>query len=67
MITHSRLLEYIREYRDVRGYPPTIQEMADAFHTVKSVVYYHLVRMERAGLIERAPLCARAITIKEQK
>ncbi len=61
-----RILEYIRETVQDRGYPPTVREIGDAVGlTSSSSVHSQLANLERKGLISRDPTKPRAVTLAE--
>lgn len=58
------VLQFISEYIARSGYPPTFQEIADAFGIVsKHGVVRHLRALERKGYITRSDTLARSIRI----
>jgi repressor LexA len=58
------VLEFISDYIGQSGYPPTFQEIADAFGIVsKHGVVRHLEALERKGYITRSDTLARSIRI----
>ncbi|MEJ2635045.1 MAG: transcriptional repressor LexA [Calditrichia bacterium] len=58
------VLEFISKYTNEHGYPPTYQNIADAFGIVsKHGVVRHLVALERKGYIQRSDTLARSIRI----
>jgi repressor LexA len=58
------VLEFISDYIGQSGYPPTFQEIADAFGFVsKHGVVRHLEALERKGYITRSDTLARSIRI----
>jgi repressor LexA len=58
------VLQFIAEYIGQFGYPPTFQEIADAFGIVsKHGVVRHLQALERKGYITRSDTLARSIRI----
>lgn len=60
----TRILKFIREFIDDRGYAPTIAEIQRACGiSSKSVVEYHLRALEREGHIRRDAEISRAIRI----
>ncbi len=62
--TTWRVLDALQEHIARRGYPPTVRELAQAVGLrTPSAVHYHLDRLERLGMIERAPGRSRAIRI----
>jgi repressor LexA len=62
------ILEYIAEYLVDHSYPPSYQEIADAFDIVsKNGVVRHLKALIRKGYIEKTDTSARSIRIIDQK
>lgn len=60
----NRILKFIKEFIDDRGYAPTIAEIQRACGiSSKSVVEYHLKALEREGHIKRDAEISRAIEI----
>lgn len=60
-----RILAFIREFMDERGYPPTLREIGDGMDiSSTSVVFHHLEALETRGLIERDRERARGIRLK---
>lgn len=58
------VLQFISQYIGQSGYPPTFQEIADAFGIAsKHGVVRHLVALERKGYITRSDTLARSIRI----
>jgi repressor LexA len=58
------VLQFISEYLGQFGYPPTFQEIADAFGIAsKHGVVRHLEALERKGYISRSDTLARSIRI----
>jgi repressor LexA len=58
------VLEFISDYIGQFGYPPTFQEIADAFGIVsKHGVVRHLEALEKKGYITRSDTLARSIRI----
>ena len=52
--TQQRILEYIREYQKVNGYPPSVREIGKAVGLKStSTVQGHLDRLEKKGMIHR--------------
>ena len=58
------LLQFIRSYRAERGYPPSVQEMADAggWASITSVIR-HLDKLEELGYVRRQRHQARSVSI----
>jgi len=58
------ILEYIKEEVRLKGYPPSVREIAEAVGLASSsTVHGHLARLESKGLIRRDPTKPRAIEI----
>ncbi len=52
--TREKILEFIGSFRESHGYAPTVREIAAACGVAStSVVQYHLVNLEKAGLIAK--------------
>lgn len=62
--TRQRIVEFMRNFVEQKGYAPTIGEMQRALRlSSKSLVVYHLKALEEEGVIEREPEVARGIDI----
>jgi len=60
----QEIWQYLVEYVDGHGYPPTVREIGDAVGLASpSTVHAHLANLERAGLIRRDPTKPRAIEL----
>lgn len=59
------LLEYIRQYKEQHGYPPTIRECGAYLGRGASATHQRLRKLERDGLIRTTPGIPRSITITE--
>lgn len=58
------ILDYIKEQVEIKGYPPSVREIAKAVGLASSsTVHGHLSRLERKGYIRRDPTKPRAIEI----
>jgi repressor LexA len=58
------ILEYIKEQVKLKGYPPSVREIAEAVGLASSsTVHGHLSRLESKGFIRRDPTKPRAIEI----
>lgn len=59
-----RILRYIAREIDRHGYPPTIREIGAAVGiSSTSLVNYHLLKLEDAGLIERSDAVSRGLSL----
>ena len=62
--TRWRIVEFIRNFVQQRGYAPTIAEIRKGLDiSSDSVVKYHLKVLEEEGIINRVPEVARAMNI----
>jgi repressor LexA len=60
----QEIWQFIAEYVDEHGYPPTVREIGDAVGLASpSTVHAHLANLERAGLLRRDPTKPRAIEL----
>ncbi|WP_295643123.1 transcriptional repressor LexA [uncultured Corynebacterium sp.] len=61
-----RILEVIQNSKSLRGYPPSIREIADAVGLQStSSVSYHLNQLEQAGYLRREDKKPRAVDVRE--
>ena len=52
----NQLLEFIKEYIDDNGFPPTIREMCKAVNVSStSTISYYLNKLETDGIIKKNP------------
>jgi repressor LexA len=59
-----RILDYIQEHTDDRGYPPTVREIGEAVDlSSSSTVHAHLRALEESGYITRDGSLTRAIRV----
>jgi repressor LexA len=64
----QEILEFIQEYLDANGYPPTVRDIGGAVGlTSSSTVHAHLANLEKAGAIRRDPTKPRALEILGDK
>ena len=62
--TRWRIVEFIRNFVEQKGYAPTIEEIRKGLDiSSKSVVEYHLKALEREGVITRDAEVARSIDV----
>jgi repressor LexA len=60
----QEIWQFLVEYVDEHGYPPTVREIGDAVGLASpSTVHAHLANLERAGLLRRDPTKPRAIEL----
>src|SRR3989442_1263721 len=60
-----RILDFIRETVQARGYPPTVREIGEAVGlTSSSSVHAQLANLERQGLLRRDPTKPRAMELQ---
>ena len=61
------ILEYVHEYVDGHGYPPTVREIGEAVGLRSpSTVHAHLAQLERAGMLRRDPTKPRALELTDR-
>lgn len=61
-----RILEVIQNSKSLRGYPPSIREIADAVGLQStSSVSYHLNQLEQAGYLRREDKKPRAVDVRQ--
>jgi repressor LexA len=60
----QEIWDYLVEYVDGHGYPPTVREIGEKVGLASpSTVHAHLANLERAGLIKRDPTKPRALEL----
>src|SRR5215468_7762899 len=60
----QEIWQFLAEYVDAHGYPPTVREIGDAVGLASpSTVHAHLANLERAGLLRRDPTKPRALEL----
>jgi repressor LexA len=60
----QEIWQYLVEYVDEHGYPPTVREIGDAVGLASpSTVHAHLANLERAGFLRRDPTKPRALEL----
>jgi repressor LexA len=58
------IYEYVTDYVDGHGYPPTVREIGEAVGLASpSTVHAHLANLERAGYLRRDPTKPRALEL----
>ena len=70
MVTERQraILEYLHEFVDEHGYPPTVREIGQAVGLRSpSTVHAHLAQLERAGLLRRDPTKPRALELTDRR
>jgi repressor LexA len=70
MVTERQraILDYLHEYVDQHGYPPTVREIGQAVGLRSpSTVHAHLAQLERAGLLRRDPTKPRALELTDRR
>jgi repressor LexA len=64
----QEIWQFLAEYVDAHGYPPTVREIGDAVGLASpSTVHAHLANLERAGLLKRDPTKPRALELVGRK
>jgi repressor LexA len=62
-----KILEFIAQTVEERGYPPSVREIADAVGLASpSAVHHHLTALEREGMVERSRHSSRALRLTEE-
>ncbi len=60
----QEIWDFLVDYVDRHGYPPTVREIGDAVGLASpSTVHAHLANLERAGLLKRDPTKPRALDL----
>src|SRR5215468_5407763 len=60
----QEIWQFLVEYVDGHGYPPTVREIGEAVGLASpSTVHAHLANLERAGLLRRDPTKPRALEL----
>ena len=60
----QEIWNYLVEYVDQHGYPPTVREIGERVGLASpSTVHAHLAKLERAGLVRRDPTKPRALEL----
>lgn len=60
-----RILTFIRDYSNARGYAPTMQEVADEFGVSKVTVFEHIAALQKKRLLRRSRHRARSLRLSE--
>lgn len=58
-----RILTFIRDFQRLKGYAPTMQELADEFQVSKVTVFEHVEALQRKGYLARLPHKARSLKL----
>ncbi|MBA2361891.1 MAG: transcriptional repressor LexA [Actinobacteria bacterium] len=62
------IVEFLHEYAEQHGYPPTVREIGEAVGLRSpSTVHAHLAQLERAGVLRRDPTKPRAIELMDRQ
>ena len=63
-VKQQRVLDFIRQYNQSHGYPPSVREICDALAMKStSTAHGYLERLEKRGFIRRDPSRPRAIEL----
>jgi repressor LexA len=63
----QEIWDFVVEYVDRHGYPPTVREIGDAVGLASpSTVHAHLANLERAGFLKRDPTKPRALELRRE-
>jgi len=66
--TQQRILEFIEQEIEKKGYPPSVREIGDAVGLKStSTVHGHLCRLESRGLLRRDAMKPRAMEVNSSK
>lgn len=60
-----RLITFIRDFANARGYAPTMQELADEFGVSKVTVFEHIAALQRKGYLKRSRHKARSLQLSD--
>ncbi len=60
-----RIFGLVRQWRSLRGYSPTMQELADELGVSKVTVFEHIEALIAKGALRRSPNKARSLSIVE--
>ena len=64
----QEIWEFLVQYVDGHGYPPTVREIGEAVGLASpSTVHAHLANLERAGLLKRDPTKPRALELSRTR
>src|SRR5207248_2167126 len=64
----QEIWDYLVEYLEGHGYPPTVREIGGAVGLASpSTVHAHLANLERAGLLRRDPTKPRALELSRDR
>src|SRR5256885_13084439 len=64
----QEIWDFLVDYVDRHGYPPTVREIGDAVGLASpSTVHAHLANLERAGLLKRDPTKPRALDLSGRR
>lgn len=60
----EQLFNFIKNYQNTNGYPPTVREMCKAIKVSStSTIFYYLNKLEKSGKIKKSPNKNRALEI----
>jgi repressor LexA len=63
----QEIWDFLVEYVERHGYPPTVREIGDAVGLASpSTVHAHLANLERAGFLKRDPTKPRALELRRE-
>ena len=63
----QEIWDFLVEYVDGHGYPPTVREIGEAVGLASpSTVHAHLANLERAGFLKRDPTKPRALELRRE-
>jgi repressor LexA len=62
----TRVLDFLTQWIQEQGYPPTFQEVAQALHLTEKNARDYVLILERKGYVRRQPNVARGLTLLQQ-
>ena len=62
-----KIMQFVAQYIDQNGIPPTLQEIGDYFQVSKVTIFEHLTLLEKKGAIARKKGLSRALEIIDEE
>ena len=59
----KEVLQFICDFSDEHGFPPTVREVGDHFQMASSSALDHLRALEKKGYIRRSPFRSRCLEV----
>jgi repressor LexA len=63
-LRQREILEFIRDFQERHGYPPSRREVADHFRVYPATVQDHLKALDRKGYLKKEPNRSRGLSLK---